>query len=145
VQCAVCGAITQVPRVKPGREQTCGRQCTNELLRHKIRSARQARRVAELVPLRGRLSGLPEEAFQVFSERDRAIVRRYYGLDENGTFRTQDELAQAFGLDQTTIGAIVRAAAARLLPQMSGPAGAAARTRAGEDGPIRIRIPNRTR
>jgi hypothetical protein len=145
VRCAVCGAITQVQRVKPGREQTCGRECTNELLRRKIRADRQTRRMAELMPVRERLSRLPAETFLVFGDRDRAIVRRYYGLDQDGTFHTQDELGQAFGIHQTTIGAIVRAAVARLFPQTCAADDAAARTRAQDDGRIRIRILDRTR
>ena len=51
----------------------------------------------------------------VLGERDHDILRRYYGLDD-GTFATQDELAQEFGLDQTRIGVIVRKAVARVLP-----------------------------
>ena len=111
----MCGATTYVQRRKANGEQTCGPACSKELLRQRARTSRRNRRLAELAPMREQLSTLPASAFQVLGERDRAIVRRYYGLDD-GTFATQDELAQEFGLDQTRIGVIVRKAAARLLP-----------------------------
>ena len=98
-------------------EQTCGPGCAKELLRRKVRANRQTRRLAELTPVRDRLRALPAEAFLVFAERDRAIVRRYYGLAEDGIFHTQDELALQFGVHQTTVGTIVRNAAACLLPR----------------------------
>ena len=115
VTCMMCGSTTYVQRRKPNGEQTCGPACSKELLRQRVRASRRNRRLAELAPMREQLSTLPASAFQVLGERDRAIVRRYYGLDD-GTFATQDELAQEFGLDQTRIGVIVRKAAARLLP-----------------------------
>ena len=116
VTCTICGSTTHVQRPKPSGEQTCGPACAKELLRRKIRANRHTRRLAELTPVRDRLRTLPADAFEFLRERDRALVRGYYGLGEDGIFHTQDELAQEFGLNQTTIGTIVRDAAARLLP-----------------------------
>ena len=116
VTCAICGETTQLERPKPGHEQTCGPECAKELLRRKVRASRRTRRFAELAPVRDRLRALPADAFGALGKRDAAIVRRYYGLEEDGTFHTQDELAEEFELNQTTIGTIVRKAAGDLLP-----------------------------
>jgi hypothetical protein len=68
------------------------------------------------MPVRYRLRALPTDAFFALENGDTAIVRRYYGLEEDGTFHTQDEPAEEFELNQTTIGKIVRRAVAELLP-----------------------------
>ena len=136
VTCTICGATTHVHRRKPSGEQTCGPECAKELLRRKIRANRHARRLMELMPVRDRLSALPVDAFEVLRERDQAIVRRYYGMEEDGIFYTQDELAHEFGLTQTTIGTIVRNAATRLLPSMRLLGDPAARTPGQDDRPV---------
>jgi hypothetical protein len=68
------------------------------------------------MPLRDRLRALPADEFVALGNRDTAIVRRYYGLEEDGTFHTQDELAEEIELNQTTIGTIVRKVVGDLLP-----------------------------
>jgi DNA-directed RNA polymerase specialized sigma subunit len=115
VICAVCGATTHVQRTKPGVRYACSPACSSELRRARTRSSRQTRRLAELMPVRASLRALPDEIFEVLSERDRAIVRGYYGLAADDVFHTQDELAQQFGINQTSVGAILRKSAQRLL------------------------------
>jgi hypothetical protein len=68
------------------------------------------------MPVRDQLRALPADAFVALGNRDTAIVRRYYGLEEDWKFHTQDELAEEFELNQTTIGTIVGKALGDLLP-----------------------------
>lgn len=113
VACTICGATTHLQRPKASTEHACSPECQSELLRRRAQTTMRQRRLAAIAPIRETLAALPMEAFRVLSQRDRAIVRRYYGL-EDGTFPTQQELGQEFGLDQTAVSAIVRTAATRL-------------------------------
>jgi DNA-binding CsgD family transcriptional regulator len=115
VRCAVCGAPAYVQRPTRGGTPACGPACAKELRSRRARARRRARQAALLAPVRDLLRTLSADAFGQLGERDRAIVRRYYGL-EDGIFHTQYELAEEHGVNETTVGAIVRGAAAVACP-----------------------------
>jgi hypothetical protein len=96
VRFALCGAPAYVQRPTRGGTPACGPACAKELRSRRARARRRARQAALLAPVRDLLRTLPADAFGQLGERDRAIVRRYYGL-EDGIFHTQYELAEEYG------------------------------------------------
>jgi hypothetical protein len=62
---------------------------------------RRARQAALLAPVRDLLRTLSADAFGQLGERDRAIVPRYYGL-EDGIFHYQYELAEEHRVNQSS-------------------------------------------
>ena len=54
------------------------------------------------------LRSLPSSAWEAVNERDRAIVRLYYGLDEDG-WRSQREVGAQFGLTRAKVIHVLKA------------------------------------
>jgi DNA-directed RNA polymerase sigma subunit (sigma70/sigma32) len=72
------------------------------------------RHAAAVESLRRQLEALPPAVFDILSERDRAILRGFCGLDGTAP-STTGVLAAQFQLTQMTIARIARQASKRLL------------------------------
>jgi hypothetical protein len=68
-----------------------------------------------------RLKALPADVFNGLVERDRELVRLYYGL-QDGSPRRQNELAERYGVSPARVGELIRLAVARLLGPATLPA-----------------------
>jgi hypothetical protein len=116
VQCTICGS--SILRKQMQKAHACGPTCMAELRRRAYaRWYERERRASE--PRRRALAALPSEAFASLTERDRTIVRLYYGLDGEEP-RTQRAVAAELQLDHNAVQYVVCSATARLLgwPQL---------------------------
>jgi hypothetical protein len=114
VPCQVCERLFVPPQMDHPR-RTCSEKCARTLRQHTsprdslLSAARRQGRAAA-----AQLRTLDDSAFDVLSEVDRELVRRYYGL-ERELPATQAELSQRFGMSHWQVSNHLKLSAARLL------------------------------
>jgi hypothetical protein len=114
VACKVCGRPLSAKRrdLRRGVGQLCGEVCRAEARR--LANLRRWRAGSEYDQVVSRLKAPPAHVFDGLAERDRELVRLYYGRQE-GSPRPQAELAERCGVSPARVGELIRLAVARLL------------------------------